>query len=63
MEGLNDDGRPRQLSLCRDDEVQVLEVHVCARDPANVVTSHSWPDVNVETRNPPTWRANYRYFE
>ena len=53
VEGLNDDGRPHQLSLRRDDEVQVSGAHVCARDLADAVTSHPWPNVNVGTRNAP----------
>ena len=53
MEGLGDDGRSRQLSLRHDDEVQVLEAHVSARDPANVVTSHPRPEVDVEMRKKP----------
>ena len=43
----------RQLSSHRDDEVQVPEAHVCSRDPANIVASHPWPNVNVETRKGP----------
>ena len=39
-----------QLSLRRDDEVQVPEAHVCARDPAEVVASHPRSGVDVETR-------------
>ena len=47
-----DDGRERldgetgqrQLSSHRDDEVQVIETHVCARDPADCVVSHPRPD-------------------
>ena len=53
VEGLNDDRRPCQLSLRRDDEVQVPEAHVCARDLADVVTSHPRPSVDVETRKSP----------
>ena len=34
-----------QLSSHRDDEVQVTETHVCARNPADSVASHPWPDV------------------
>ena len=49
VERVNDDGRPRQLFLRRDDEVQVPEVHVCAWDLADAVTSHSRPGVDVET--------------
>ena len=36
-----------QLSSHRDDEVQVPKAQVCAWDPIDAVTSHSWPDVNV----------------
>ena len=43
----------RQLSLCRSDEVQVLEVHVRAQDLADAVTSHPRPDVDIETRKKP----------
>ena len=42
-----------QLSLRRDDEVQVPEAHVCAPDLANSMASHSWPDVNVGMRKGP----------
>ena len=42
-----------QLSLRCDDEVQVPEVHVRARDLANAVTSHPRPGVDVETRKRP----------
>ena len=38
-----------QLSSHRDDEVQVTEVHVYARDLADSMASHPWPDVNVGT--------------
>ena len=40
----------RQLSLRRDDEVQVPEAHVHTWDPAEVVTSLLRPGVDVETR-------------
>jgi len=53
VEGLNDDTCPCQLSLRRDDEVQVPEAHMCARDPADVVTSHPRPGVDVEMRKRP----------
>jgi len=49
MERLDDDRSPHQLSFCRDDKVQVPKVHVRARDPANAVTSHPRPDVDVQT--------------
>ena len=45
--------RQCQLSSHHDDEVQVTEVHVCARDAADPVASHPWPDVNVGTRKDP----------
>ena len=51
----------RQLSSQRDDEVQVTEMHVCARDPANCVASHLRPD--LERAKAPTWCANCRCFE
>ena len=53
MEGLNDDGRLRQLSLRRYDEIHVPKAHVCARDLADVVTSHPRPGVDVKTRKKP----------
>ena len=53
MERLDDGGNLRQLSLYRNDEVQVPKVHVRARDPADTVTSHPRPDVDVETRKKP----------
>ena len=34
-----------QLSSHRDDEVQVTEMHVCARDPADCMVSHPRPDL------------------
>ena len=46
-------GNLHQLSLCRNDEVQVPEAHVRAQDPADAVTSHPKPDVDVETRKKP----------
>ena len=45
---MDDDRSPHQLSLCHDDEVQVLEAHVRARDLADTVTSHPRPDVDVK---------------
>ena len=42
-----------QLSSHYDEEVQVPEAHVCARDLANSVASHPWPDVDVGTRKDP----------
>ena len=50
VEGLNDDGRPHQISLHHDDEVYVPEAHVCARDPADAVTGHLRPGVDVKMR-------------
>ena len=50
---MDEGSNPRQLSLRGDDEVQAPEAHVHARDPANVVTSHPRPDVDVETRKKP----------
>ena len=47
------DGSHRQLSLHRDDEVQVSEAHVHARGPADVATSHPRHGVDVETRKRP----------
>ena len=35
----------RQLSSHHDDEVQVTEMHVCARDPADCMASHPRPDM------------------
>ena len=43
----------RQLSSHRDDEVQVTEMHVCARDLVDSVASHPWPDVNIGTSKGP----------
>ena len=42
-----------QLSLRCDDKVLVPKAHVHARDPTEVVTSHSRPSVDVETRKWP----------
>ena len=53
MERLDGSGNLRQLSLHRNDEVQVPKAHVCARDPADAMTSHPRPDVDVETRKKP----------
>ena len=53
MERLDDGGNLRHLSLCRNDEVQVPKALVRARDPANTVTSHPRPYVDVETRKKP----------
>ena len=50
---MDDDRSPHQLSLRRDDEVQVPKARVRARDPADVVTRHSRPDVDVEMRKEP----------
>ena len=51
----------RQLSSHHDDEVQVTDTHVCARDPADCMVSHPRPD--LERAKAPTWRANCRSFE
>ena len=53
MERLDGDESLHQLSLHRDDEVQVFEVHVRVQDPTDAVTSHLRPDVDVETRKKP----------
>ena len=50
-----------QLSSHRDDEVQVTEMHVCARDLADCVASHLRFD--LERAKATTWRANYWCFE
>ena len=50
-----------QLSSHRDDEVQVMETHVCAQDLADCVASHPRPD--LERAKAPTWRANCRCFK
>ena len=60
-ERLDGDVGQRQLSSHRDDEVQVAETHVCARDPADCVASHPRPD--LERAKAPTWPANCRYFK
>ena len=53
VERLDGDGSLRQLSLRCDDEVQVPETHVRARDPADAMTGHPKPEVDVETRKRP----------
>ena len=53
MEKLDGGGNLHQLSLYRNDEVQVPDVRMCARDPADAVTSHPRPDVDVEARKMP----------
>ena len=53
MERLDGGRSLHQLSLHRDDEVQAPEVYVRTRDPANVMTSHPRPDVDVETHKRP----------
>ena len=53
MERLDGGGSLRQLSLHRNDEVQVPKVHMRARDLADAMTSHPRPDVDVETRKKP----------
>ena len=50
---LDSGGSLCQLSLRCDVEVQALEEHMRARDPADAVTSHPRPDVDVETRKKP----------
>ena len=60
-ERLDGDVCQRQLSSHRDDEVQVTEMHVCARDLADCVASHRRPD--LERAKAPTWRTNCPYFE
>ena len=53
------DGRERldgrvgqcQLSSQFDDEIQVTEMHACARDLADCVVSHPWPDLE-RTKSP-----------
>ena len=58
---LDGDVGQRQLSSHRDDEVQVTEMHVCARDLANCVVSHPRPD--LECAKAPTWHPNCWCFE
>ena len=41
-----------QLSSNRDDEVQVIEMHMCTRDPADCVVSH--PRIDLERTKAPT---------
>ena len=53
MERLDGVGNLRQLSLRRNNAVQVPESHVRTRDPADAVTSHPRPDVVIETRKTP----------
>ena len=53
VERLDGDGSLDQPSFRRDDEVQVPKAHMCARDPAVIVTSHLRPGVDVETRKRP----------
>ena len=53
VERLDGGGNLRQLSLRRNDEVQVPEAHVRARNLADAMTSHPRPDVDVETRKKP----------
>ena len=50
VERMDGGGNLRQLSLCHNDEVHVPEAYVRARDPADAMTSHPRPDVDVETR-------------
>ena len=53
VESLDVSGNLLQLSLRRNDEVQVPEAHVRSRDPADTVTSHPRFGVDVETRKRP----------
>ena len=53
VERLDGDKSLRQPSLRCDDEVQVLEAHVCARDLADTMTCHPRPDVDVEMGKKP----------
>ena len=50
---LDGGGSHHQLSLHRDGEVQVPEMHMRTRDLAEVMTSHLRPGVDVETRKRP----------
>jgi len=53
VERLDGGGNLRQLSLHRNNEVQVPEAHVHARDPADAMTSHPRPNVDIKTRKKP----------
>ena len=53
MERLDGGRNLRQLSLHHNDEVQVPKVHVHAQDPADAVTSHPRPNVDIDTRRKP----------
>ena len=53
VERLDGGGSLRQLFLHCDDEVQVPEANMRARDLADAVTSHPRPGVDVETRKRP----------
>ena len=53
VERLDGGGSLRQLSLRRNNEVQVLEAHVRAWVSADAVTSHPRPDVDVEMSKKP----------
>ena len=53
MEWLDGGRSLRQLSLSRDDEVQVPKANMHAQDPAGAVTSHPRPGVDVETLKRP----------
>ena len=53
VERLDGGGSLRQLSLRCDNEVQVIEAHVCIWDPADVVTSHPRPGADVEIHQRP----------
>ena len=60
-ERLDGDVGQHQLSSHHDDEVQVTETYVCARDPTDCVASH--PRLDLERAKAPTWRADCRCFE
>ena len=53
VERLDGGGNLRQLSLHRNDKILVPKAHVHARDPADAVTSHPKPNVDIETRKKP----------
>ena len=53
VERLDGGGGLRQLFLHHDDEIYVPKAHVCTWDPADAMTSHPRPDVDVETRKKP----------
>ena len=53
VERLDSSGNLRQLSLRRNDEVQVPKACVRAPDPADAMTNHPRPDMDVETCKKP----------